>query len=363
MKQFIIDSDVLKTAIKKLSQAAGKNHALPVLSNLYCRVRKNEVDLITSELELTIIVTCSCEASGEFEMLIPFDYLRKIVLLSPHQPISIQVEGKAGKIIGDNEIYELGSLDKVKDYPQLPEVPKQKMIKADAEFIDWLRKAQATCGNDEKNKPALTMICIDIADGKATMASTDATVIFTRSFFVETKESDQLLISAKVAKALEGLDAVEIYWRKSHIAFVSGNTTIIATRHEDKYPNYKAAFPESQSNISFVRTDLVGALERACLSTDALKTTQIFLKQENSIVLLESFDETLNRKVQKKIPATYDGAVDKIAINAEKLLALMHQVNYETVKMAIDSPQKPVIITSDADQSYKSLITLLKVNN
>lgn len=362
MKKFIISSEILKAAIKKLSQAVSKNNALPVLSNLYCKVRKTQVDLITSDVELTIMITCECESAHEFEMLIPFDYIHKIVQLSQHQPLAISLEGKTGTITGEDETFQLGNLDKVKDYPQLPEVPKQKMIKADSEFIQWIGKAQMTCGTDYQNKPALTMICIDIADGQATMASTDATVIFTRSFQVEAKETEQLLISSKVAKALEGFDSAEIYWRKSHIAFVAENTTVIATRHENKYPNYKAVFPANPSNLMLVRADLIGALRRACLSTDSMKTTTIDLKQEEKAIHLESFDETLNRKVHKKIIGEYSGSVGKVAINAEKMLAMMQQVDYDIIKMAIHDEKQPIVITADADQNYKALITLLKVN-
>lgn len=361
MKKFIISSKVLAAALKKLSQAVSKKATLPVLEDLYCKVKRTEIELITSDLELTIIVTCPCEASHEFETLIPFEFISKVVALATDQPLTIEMNGNKGRIIGENDIYELGSLDKVKEYPNLPQPPQQKFISMNGNFIDWLGKAKATCSKDD-SRPALQHICLDIKTDHLIMASTDAHLIFNHKFLVESKNEEQLLVSPKIAKALDGFDATEIYWNKQHIAFKSGNVIVIATRHEYKFPDYKVVFHDEQPNLVLDRRGIINALDRACLNTNSTKHTVIYLKKEPGTVHFESDDLDLNRKITIDIPGSYKGEVERTAVNAEKLLSLMNQVDYNEVHLSIIAPTKAIQITSESDPDYKSLIMPLIIN-
>lgn len=355
MKKFIISSKQLAAALKKLAQAINKNSTLPVLVNLYCKVRKTEVELITSDLELTISITCSCEATHEFEMLIPFEFITKVMALSNDQPITIEMNGNKARIHGENDTYELGSLDKVKDFPNLPQPPQQKFISMNGTFIEWLGKARATVSKDEL-RPAMQKICLDIKQDHLTMASTDAHLIFNHRFAVESKSEDQLLISPKIAKALDGFEKTEIYWSKQHIAFKSGNVTVIATRHEDKFPDYQVVFHNEPANLVLDRHAVINALERACLNSNSTKHTVIYLRKEPGTIHFESDDIDLNRKITVDIPGSFKGEVERTAVNAEKMLALMNQVEYDEVHLSIVAPQKGIQISSASDLDYKALI-------
>jgi DNA polymerase-3 subunit beta len=79
MKKIIISTDALKPALSKLGQAVNPKSVLPVLLNLYCRVTENQVELIATNLEITIYYRLQCAAKEAFDFLIPFDFLNKIV--------------------------------------------------------------------------------------------------------------------------------------------------------------------------------------------------------------------------------------------------------------------------------------------
>lgn len=361
MKKFIISSKQLAAALKKLEQAVSKKSVLPVLEDVYLKVRKAEVELITTDLELTIIVTCSGEASHEFEMLIPFEFIKKVCALAGDQPISIEMNGNRGRIHGENDTYELGSLDKVEDYPKLPQPPQQKFIKMNGTFIEWLGRAKTTVSKDDL-RPALQKICLDIKTDHLVMASTDANLIFTHEFPVESKNEDQLLISPKIAKALEGFTETEIYWSKQHIAFKSNNVTVIATRHEDKFPDYKVVFHNQDANLILGRQEVINALERACINNNTNKHTVIYLQREKGTIHFESTDLDLNRKILVDIPGSFRGETERTAVNAEKFLALMNQIEFDEIHLSIIAPEKGIQITSESDADYKSLIMPLIVN-
>lgn len=355
MKKFIIAADTLKKALSKLGQAVASKPTLPILGNILVKVNKDEVILITTDLELTILYTCTCESQGSFEMLIPFDFLNRIMGMSKNQPMSIELKGKMATITGEYDEYEIGSLDKVADFPDLPTIPKKNFISINGAFVTVLGRSMMTVSKEEL-RPAMQKTCLDITDKGMTMVSTDAYTLFTHAFEVTSTAPDQLLISPKIAKALEGFSTTEIHWHTKHIAFKTEGIVVIATRHEDKYPDYKVVIPSYDGNLLLDRQHLIDALRRCCLSTNTTRETKIILKKSGGTIHFEAVDIDLNRKIQADISGVYEGEVESISVNARKLLTLMEQVDYEKVHLAIHSPGKPVLIRSENDKDYLGLI-------
>ena len=83
MKKFIVSSQILKQVLHKLGLAVNTKTVLPVLSNVYIKVTDGQLELITSDLETTIIYRTEAETSGEgFEFLMSYQLLSKITTLS-----------------------------------------------------------------------------------------------------------------------------------------------------------------------------------------------------------------------------------------------------------------------------------------
>lgn len=364
MQKFIISSKVLKSALDKLGQAVNSKSVVPALSNILCKAGAGEVVFSTSDLELSIQYRCECEVVGDpFDMLIPFSFIRQVVGLSKHAPIEVVlVDGKA-KITGSaGDIYELNALTPVSDFPNIPALPKKNSIVMDDTTISWLHRALLTVSDDDV-RPAMTKVCLDITGDSMTMASTDAQSMFTHSFPIPSKATDQLLISHKIAKALEGFESAEVYWNSKHIGFHSEYITVIATRQEDKYPNYRAVIPDYTANLTLDRKDLVDALQRCCLSSSANKFTCVFLKEQEEVIRFVSDDPDYSRKIQVDIAGTYAGPVEKFGINAQKLLTIMRQVDYDQVNLHIHNPTKAILISSESDAGYLGLMMPIFLNN
>lgn len=363
MKKFIISTDVLRPALNNLSQAVLKNGNVPALDNLLCRAKSaTDIELITTDLELTIIHKCQAEITGApFELLIPFHFIKQIVAFNTSIPLCVELDKGKAKITGQGDVYELGALDKVSDYPALPDMPEQKSIVLEAGFVAWIEKALITVGKEE-TRPALMHVCIDIKHDIIEMASSDSKVLFTKTFPFQSKVFETLLISQKIAKAISKFESPTVYWRKSHIGFKSGDITVIATRSEHKYADYKAVIPKYKKNLLLSRNELIGALERCTISSSQMKDTSIMLDPQSETVLFEAYDQDLDRKIDVRIPGKYDGPVKKINLSASNFLRLLAQVDYEFIELAIHEPAKAVLLTSETDPAYLGLIMPIAPN-
>lgn len=362
MKKFIISSDALKPALKKLSLAINPKSVLPVLSNIYVQVTKNQVELFTTDLELTIGYKLPAESNAEFEMLLPFDFFNKLVQLFKSAPVVIElVDKKSAIITGDNEDFNLNSLADLKAFPELPSLPKKNVISLKEDFVEILNTAMITVMNDEM-RPAMEMVCFDMQAKESYLVSTDTHVMFKHKIPISSKEPEQLLFSSKMAAAMDGLNDIELSWTQKQIAVKTDKVTIWCNRNEAKYPNYNVVIPNQDANLKLNKDQLEDALNKACLSSSSTKHTNVYLKREKGKIHLEFDDPDFERKGHLVIAGNYSGETDMVGINARKLITVLKQVDEDEINLHIGSATKAVLVSADEDKDYLGLIMPLMPN-
>lgn len=355
MKSFIIQNDLFKKVIKKTGLAISKKPTVPAITNLLCRVKPGEATFIATDLELTILYTIECKSTEEFEFMLPFDFLTKIIALHTGEPMTIELKGSNVLLKGATDVYEISKVTKVKDFPAIPEINQPETVAVDSNMIGLLAKAIDTVSDDTK-RPAMQKICFELAPGQVTIASTDATVLFTFKMPADCNVTQSLLISTKIARALEGLTSAQLAWNENHIVFKGDHITIIATKSVERYPDYRRLIPAFQPNITVSRQRLIDALIKTCITSNELKQTVLHLMKGQDKILLESEDKDLKAKITAEVPGQYTGQVDQITVDAKGFIALLNQVGYETIRLHIEQPSKPVLVTTDGDQNYLGLI-------
>lgn len=362
MKKFIISSDILKPALKKLGQAVNEKSLLPVLKNIYCKVTKDQLEMITTDRELTISIKCVVETKDEFEFLLPYDFMHKVTGEMKSEPFTIEhPSSRKAKIVGENDVFELNSLDKLEEYPNVPAIPKKGMFRLNDEFVKQLHRAMMTV-SDDKMRNNLNKVCLDMKAKEAFLVSTDANFMFRYRMPIESNEPLQLLLSPKTAKALEGMKDFEIAWTAKQVCFKADTTCIWSQRFEDKYPNYEAVIPSYAANLELDKDQLTDALRKACLSSLGTKQTTLQLKKEAGRIHFDVDDTEMSRKISVSIPGEYKGDAESVTINAKKLLIVLEQVDAKKVKLHIFRPEKAVVVSTAEDDNYLGLVMPLLLN-
>lgn len=356
MKKIIVTTPNLKPALAKLSQAIHPKSILPVLTNIYCKVTSEKVELIGSDMEITIFYDCECIAKESFEFLLPFEFIAKIVALYKDAPLEIEV-GKTVKIKCNNDVYEIKPSSKIADYPKLPEVKIENIVTLNNDILNCIITAVATTGN---TRPQFSYVLLELAPDLITVASTDGVqMVFSQEFASESQIKQEILLSQKVIKSLSGVDDLIIWYSDKMIALDCGNFRVINTRGEEKFANFRKIFPlENEYNLSANKYSLIDALNKCSLVNDHFKAATVELSA-NEIRFIAS-DDMVN--INAPIEAAYTGTVASTAINYEKLLKLLNQVECIDVQFAIQDGKRAIVITSTEIKGYKGLIMPLNLN-
>jgi DNA polymerase-3 subunit beta len=363
MKKIIIASDALRTAMKKLAIAINSKTVLPVLTSMYCKVEKGELELITSDMEITISYKLAVETKGEpFEFLLPFDFISRLMALLGSQPITIELVSKtAVKITTDSDEYDLSDTGSTADFVKIPSLPKRNLIKLNGNFVKLITIAMLTTSKDDL-RPAMTHACLDIKKKQSILVSTDAHLLYTHKLPVTFDEPDQLCFSHKVAEAMAGIDELELSWTQDLLAIKSGRVTILSKRLDAKFPDYKAVIPDHGANLKLNREDLIEVLRKACLSSVDTKQTNLFLKRESGTIHFEYEDVDYGRKGHLRLKGAFSGNCESISVNAKSLLTLLGQIESDDINLHIDKPTKAVLLSTEENKDYLGLLMPLMIN-
>lgn len=363
MKKLITSTELLKDALKKLGLAVSRKPVIPALSNLYLKASAGRAELITCDLELTISCSLPCECKDTFEMLIPFDFISRLLGLLGTQPLTIEYHnGNKGMLMADGDTYRLDSLDKVKDFPEIPTVPVKNVLEFDEDMMEWLDRVMATVSKDEQ-RPAMTQACLEIDSTGVTLISTDAHMLC-RKFFSKPSSaaSESILIGPRVAKVLQGADKATLSWRQNHIAMVSEKLTVIQTRVDALFPNYKAVIPNSRPTLDLDRNLALGALMKAELVNKRQVDFRFPLDTPSRFSVCSS-DEGYGRASEVTLTCNNSGKTPAIAFNPEMLTQILGHLPFDTVKLHIDGPHRGVVITTDEEPNYLGMIMPLTLNS
>jgi DNA polymerase III sliding clamp (beta) subunit (PCNA family) len=244
----------------------------------------------------------------------------------------------------------------------LPSVEEGNILDLDAAFVELLTAAMLTTGKDE-SRPAFIKTCLDILTEESYLVSTDAHFLFRHKLDIKCATPEQILFSHKVAKAIEGMDAISLCWSDKTICIKTENVTIWNSRFEDKYPNYKLIIPAYEPTLALVKADLEAALNKACISSNQTKQTTIILNKEDGMVHFETDDSEYSRKIHVKIPGKDSGNAATVSINAKKMLIMMDQFKSKNINLHIFSAEKAVLISTDEDADYLGLLMPLIANS
>lgn len=353
--KLIISSEHLKPILNKMSQVMLSKPVLPITSNLLFKVNKESIEVIGTNIEISVIHKLKCDTTEVFDFLIPFEFINKIVALYKNYPLELEI-GKKIKVKVDGDVFEIKQSGKVEDYPKHTELSSPYTFNISDEVVTKLKTAvYTTAGGGANVNSNLSHVLLELELGKLVVASSDgAYMVYSIEFETpEINKEAKILLPQKFIKILEGTNSLTLSFNDDKVLMYNDTISVIASRSVHKFPQYRKVFPEDwPQNTSIDKETLVAALEKCSLSNDELHTTILDLSKKNSIEL-KANDSVLN--VNVTIEGTYSGNVESTKINAEKLSRLLEQISGDNIYLAINDPNKAIVITSD-EQGYKGMI-------
>jgi len=350
LMKFIVNSTALLRELQKLNGVISSNNTLPILDNFLFDINSNNMTIIASDLETTMMSTISVEADVDGKITIPARILIDTLKTFSNQPLTFIVNTETFGIEMSSEMgnYKLAGQN-ANEFPKTPKLngSSTTTIKGDI-LANAINKTLFASGNDEL-RPVMSGMFCELSTEQITFVATDAhkLVKHTRTDISSDKTASFILPKKPLTILKNNIsdDAdIKLEFNDTNALFTFNNITIICRLIDGKYPNYEAVIPKENPNKLTIETaSLLSSIKR--VSIYANKTThQIRLKIAGSELQITSEDLDFANKAEERLSCQYEGTDMEIGFNSKFVIDMLNNIGAEQISLEMSAPNRAGII-------------------
>ena len=347
-----INSKVLLNGCLKVNRAVGYNGVFPIMENILLEADQKGMMLSATNRQLTIHHQIDYNGKPT-RVLLPAKMLIETLKALPSEMITLTASKGACTIKSSKGKYKLSSED-VNEFPDLPIVEGETVLINAEDLNRGVFKTKGFTSNDEL-RPSMTGILFKVENKELTMVATDAHRLSkVVSNGLQTDENFTCIVPKTAFEDFE--NDVLVTYSKSHFEMRNGNTTIINTVIDARYPDYEAVIPkDSEHEVVINRKELTSALKRISIYASSGSTQVVFDFKEGELTLSAN-DLDFGNEASETL--RYEGDCEmKIGLNGKFTLASLSVCEDEEVRISLTSPTKAVVINENcAEYDMQSLL-------
>jgi DNA polymerase III subunit beta len=350
LMKFIVNSTAFLRELQKLNGVISSNNTLPILDNFLFDINSNNMTIIASDLETTMMSTISVEANVDGKITIPARILIDTLKTFSNQPLTFIVNTETFGIEMSSEMgnYKLAGQN-ANEFPKTPKLngSSTTTFKGDV-LANAINKTLFASGNDEL-RPVMSGMFCELSTEQITFVSTDAhkLVKHTRTDIYSDKTASFILPKKPLTILKNNISEnanIKLEFNDTNALFTFNNITIICRLIDGKYPNYEAVIPKENPNKLTIETaSLLSSIKR--VSIYANKTThQIRLKIAGSELQITSEDLDFANKAEERLSCQYEGADMEIGFNSKFVIDMLNNIGAEQISLEMSAPNRAGII-------------------
>jgi DNA polymerase III subunit beta len=338
-----------------------KPQSRPILSNVICKVEKETLNLKATDLELGININIPLiKVYEEGEILLPAYQLLNILREATTDDIKMEVLEKTAIIKGSSFQYKLPVYSN-ETFPEVPEL-EGKTITLDTKVFHRLIKEVAFAMNKDKNRYSLNslLLCLN-NDTIETVATDQIRLAYSKSKMSESINAEETFIfPSKAVTVLTTLlsseenDTVDLVMGKNQVTIKFKNGYFITRLVDAQFVNYRDAYKNFKDTPDIIlNTEKVSHAIRQVMLLTCENAKNIALFLENNKIIFKANTPLGEGTVE--LDVEYDREEMMIGINpwfVQDFLKEINNQNFETIRMKIAGPKKPVILSPHDDYLY-----------
>ncbi len=350
--------------LQELSLTQGvieRKTTIPILSNLLCEARGNQLAITATDLELSICTSCEAKVKKDGAGTIPAKKLLELVRLLPDEEIRFKLlENHWVQITSDRKSYKMVGLSR-DNFPALPAVP-HALAKIPGKLLAGAIAKTTFAISMEESRYTLNGALMILKPDGLVMVATDGhrlALVETAHKFEGLSNEVRVLVPKKAMNEVERLameagDEGEFEFAQddSHLFFRLGHRLLIARKLTGQFPNYEAVLPrENNKAVVIERNELQEALRRVSQLADQRSRTVKFALTKEGIEISASSPDYGEAK--EALEKEYKGEPLTIGFNAQYLLDFLAAAAEGPVSLELKDEQSAGQLRPLADEQFR----------
>ncbi|MCF8011646.1 MAG: DNA polymerase III subunit beta [Clostridiales bacterium] len=319
--QFSVDKKVLESALYAATQAVPNNTSpLPVLSGIYLSANYSGVQVLGTDLNITVNTEMEAEIVDEGEAIIPAKRFYELVKSMRSCTVTVRKESETSAVIEyEKNSFRIHVYDE--EFPVTPEPENPTTIELDAKtFLSAAKKVSLAASEDEVYA-VFSGVLLDATPFDFNLVATDRHRLNWQVLEGGDDETSVVVPKNSIEKAMRLLksDRIEITAGDNLVKFHSGGINIYAKTLSGKFPDYSKIVPlKFEAEVKVNSEEFLDTLKRASLLTSNLaKISKVHLKTKDGILYVDAEDE--KSEVNEKLEIQHEGDID-VFFNTRYLL-------------------------------------------
>jgi DNA polymerase III subunit beta len=367
--KLVIERDAFIKSLGKVQGIVEKRNAMPILSNALLRASEANLEIVATDLEVTVMDKCPVDLHTEGKLTLNAKKLYDIVRELPDGPVSLtasadyHVEVKSGKV--RFELMGMGA----DEYPKIPDPDEFKFIEMPAKLMLGMveKTIYATVG--EEARFSLNGVFTEkTEDGKGLrMVATDghrlamverelpAVPALDKGIIMPRKGMSEVM---KLIPEVEGNIGLAI--KEKMAAFRTNDTILIMRLVDGKFPDYRKVIIEGADKKAVISSEeLLRNLRRVSLMVDE-KARAVKFSFEKNLLKLESKNPNFGSSYSE-LEIEYSGTDINIGFNDRYFVDIIGAAKCAKVEISLRDEQSPALITVAEDKDYTCVIMPMRL--
>ena len=357
-----ISKEQLIQGLQAVQNIVSTRTTLPVLSNVLLRAEGDRLDLVGTDLDVTI--STSVEAQGERAgaVTLPAKKLLGIVKELPTPQIELEVDEKnMCRIVSGSAYYKIHGLA-AEEFPAFPTFAENRKITLPQDKLKGLLRKTGFAISTDESRFVLNGIFMSLKEHKVTLVATDGRRLALAEEEVDVPASSQgeCIVPSKAINELTRLlgiqNDVEIRFTDNQAAFTltneKGLSTIIITKLIDgNYPNFRQVIPgEARERITLVREEVLQALRRAEIMTSEKSNSVKLNFTKNKLEISANTPDV--GEARESLAVNYKGEDMAIAFNPVYMMDPLRNLDNDEIYLELIDELSPGVIKINAPFLY-----------
>jgi DNA polymerase-3 subunit beta len=364
--RFRCERDTLADAVATAQRAvASRTGAMPVLSGLRLGVGDGMVELVGSDLELTIRVRVPADTDGTGTVVLPARLLSEIVHRVEAGVVSVELVDDDAKITAGRFATTLRTLA-ASEFPRVAELTASG-VRVDARaFSEALRQVVSAASRDDA-RPILTGVLLSATGGGLRLVATDSYRLALRNLegVSMLDEGQKVLVAARglgEVQRLLGDGEVEAVLGEREVLFRVGTTEVTTRLIEGEFPNYQQLIPSGYPNrLTVARDALNAAVNRVRLVGQRSDTAPIRLSMSSDGLELTAVVPDVG-EAHETVEAKFEGTDLTVAFNSQFLLDGIEAAGTDEVSIESIDPLKPAVLRGSDGTDFLYLLMPVRIS-
>lgn len=170
--KFKVSQQEFSKALLVNSRSLSVKTTLPVLANFLISAAKNQVEILSTNLETATKTATACKVERDGAITIPGRVILEFVSQLPDEQIIVEKTGEGLVVSTPKNTVRLTTIP-AEEFPAIPKIEKGQEVKAVVEdFVKCVNRVVFSAAQDE-GRPILTGVLCEINKNKLTMVATD----------------------------------------------------------------------------------------------------------------------------------------------------------------------------------------------